>query len=377
MKGLNTYDATKFNFIDEGDFIFNYNYVYKKMIYAEFGKDFKTTGLEKYTMKQFLSVFQKYDGTNLSEEAMADVLKELFLRKNGTENDYILGSIDYVTPDLIQTMGMHYSATNANNKTAITINNPISHFKSVFLSNKNFNPGNIGMAVLLTAIHEMQHDKQYQDLNKILKGENLSPEETISSMINLHNITRLVDIEYLNQYLEFDANFEAIKFCQEQFDEGNLKDDFNNKLFLYREIISLLRTTKEEIMRDNFKFYDLANDYLKELNDKDVNNLLKDCTKENIAIFQQKLFDKFDYLHDLRKRLQEELICAMSSEMKNETKHLQKNDKEFSQNPNIIQKVLTADEFNHKDCVDFSKILALANFNVNMLPLINAPQEKI
>ena len=42
-------------------------------------------------MKQFLSIFQKYDGTNLSEEAMTDVLKELFLKKNGTENDYILG----------------------------------------------------------------------------------------------------------------------------------------------------------------------------------------------------------------------------------------------------------------------------------------------
>lgn len=356
-------EMTVFGLVNEDEFRFSYNAIYRDYIYASFKNDLGKSGYENLTNKELLSKFADFDGSNLTDNDMSNLIKELHLRQKKGENAYVTDLVKFETVDNPKGFGVHYWAKNKSKKMAIFVNNPKQLFKNYFDVVKVYNPQNIGNCVMFTAIHETQHDTQSANLIKGLSGMELSKTEVVASLLALHNVTGLIQVPYKLDYLEFDANFKAITTIMENYRNGNLKDNFNGKLLLYRDVVALYNKDKEKIKTENLRFFNLANEYLDSVRDWDIRGLLNKCNSGCIEEFKNSIDERFLELDKIRKELETYFAKNITPSIQKEIERLTKEDEKFKLiNPNIATQVLEG-EYNKNNCTNLNNILSEAYYN--------------
>lgn len=367
INGLKDERAT-FNLVTDADYRFSWGAIYRYYIYANLDNEIGATGNENLTKKELFQAFQNYKRENDNDRKVSDLLRELYLRIRKEDKMYPSRKIAFDSTSNAQYYGAHFWATMESEKMSIEVNNPQSIYSSYFPYNRTYNPENIGTCILYTAIHEMTHDTQCVNILKALNGQQLSKPDVVGSLINLHQVTGLVNIPYKYQYIEFDANFNAIKTMFEAFKDGNLKDDYNNKMLLYRNILDVLKIDKEKIKENNLMYFDVANDYLDLTRDIDLRKLLSQCSGGAVESFKNNIDDRFKQLHSMRRELERYLMTNKTKEMDEAIERLHKDNNAFTAYPvSILTDVIKDEDFSLEKCNVFNKYLASAYYSCHML----------
>lgn len=322
---------------------------YKKTLYCDFSNTLEKTGLEKMSDSEIYSTIQKFDGDNITENNMSKLLTETYLRLKQTEKAYPVDTVSFNNENN-GSFGMHYWANVVSDKMAINIFNPKKYYEDMSKYDATFNKDNIGMCVLSTMIHETQHDTQCVKINKMLKGEELSPVDRVMGLTYLSSTCNLIEINYTNQYIEFDANYKAATDIYKLFKEGKIKDNYNNKLNLYNDLLIILHAKKENIIEDNTMYYDNLKDTFKKINEPEIQKMVSFIKSSDKEDFAKEVSSRFDELHSIRKELEKDLLKNMTTEMKKSLS----NDKE---NLELIKRINSNEEYNAVDSLKFKQLL--------------------
>ena len=326
---------------------------FKSTLYCDMENTIKSTGLEKMTDSQIYRTIQNFDGKNITEKDMSILLTETYLRLKREEKAYPADKVEFLNSDN-GSFGMHYWANMVNEKMAINIYNPEKYYSDLSKYDACYNKENIGMCVLSTMIHETEHDSQCVKINKMLKGEELSPADRVMALTYLSSTCNLIEIPYTNQYIEFDANYKAITDIHKMFSTGKIKDNFNNKLNLYNDILIVLHAKKENVIEDNTMYYkDLKNAFAK-INEPEIQKMVSQIQDSDVKDFEKIVDERYDNLNAIRRELEKDLVEKMSSSMSNE---ISKNSEDLA----LIKKVLNnKKDYNAGDCMKFKQILGNA-----------------
>ena len=326
---------------------------YKSTLYCDLSNKIKPTGLESLGDSKIYSTLQSYNGENIPDEKMTTLLTETYLRLKQQEKAYPVDKVTYIN-DNSGSFGMHYWANVVSDKMGIEIFNPKQYYEDMSKYDDCFNKENIGMCVMSTMIHETEHDTQCVKINQMLNGKELSPEDRVMALTYLSSTCELITIPYTNQYIEFDANYKAITDIYNLFKTGKIKNDYNNKLNLYNDILIVLHAKKEDVIEDNTMYYeDLRNTFAK-IDEPDIQKMVSFINpEEDKKAFANQVNARYQKLHEIRRELEKEFLDNMSKSMSKSIKG-NKSDAE------LIKKVATNTEYNGADCIKFKQILGKA-----------------
>lgn len=339
---------------------------YKKTLYTDFENKIAPTGLKDYTDSQIYSSIQSFDGNNMTESQMTKLLTETYLRLKSEEKAYPADTITFVNDDT-GSFGMHYWANVVGEKMAINVYNPKKYYEDMQKYDPSFTKENIGMCVLSTMIHETEHDSQCVKINKMLRGEELSPADRVMALTYLSSTCNLIEIPYTNQYIEFDANYKAITDIYNMFKNQKINNNYINKLNLYNDILIVLHAKKENVIEDNTMYYNDLKDAFSKIDEPEIKKMVSTIKPDDTKEFAKLVESRYDKLNEIRKELEKDLIDNMS-------KGMNKTISGDKQNTALIKEVLNAKDYNGANCIKFKQLIGSAYKKDNQKTLEIAPE---
>ncbi|MBQ7307163.1 MAG: hypothetical protein IJW82_01395 [Clostridia bacterium] len=326
---------------------------YKNMLYCDFSNTIKPTGLENLPLSTLYGTIQSYDGENIPESKMTKLLTETYLRLKEKEKAYPADKVNFIENNETGSFGMHYWANVNNEKMSIEVFNPKTYYEDMEKYDPSFSKENIGMCVLSTMIHETEHDSQCVKINKMLKGETLSPADRVMALTYLSSTCDLISIPYTNQYIEFDANYKAITDIYDLFKGGKLKPSMANKLNLYNDILIVLHAKKENVIEDNTMYYDDLKKAFEKVDELDIQKMVSQIQPTDKDAFISEVNSRYQVLNTIRRELEKDLTKNMSTQM---TSFVSRE----KDNTDLIERVLNNTDYNAVDCLNFKKLLGNA-----------------
>lgn len=331
-------------------------------IYCSENNELKETTFKNISTSHIIEKIKNYSN-DMQDEMVSELLTELYVRVNHNLKSFPCDKVEFTSKEQ-DSFGMHYLVGQESNKMAIKVFNSKNYFDNMFKIDKTFNSQNLGMNILSTFFHENAHDRQVINIGKFLNGELNEEYDKVMSFVYFSTTAKLLTVPYSSQLIEFDANFNSVKNVYNTM-LNSTKFDFNNKLSLYNDILIALHSPLDDIVENNLKYVEQLKEIYGNVNNDKIKNLAN-INGNSIEVFKKEISKKYEILQKMRINIERILKQETTRKMQEKIENLSKNNKIDKKSAEKFYNFESKMEFDETNCHNFKRVLALANYELNL-----------